>query len=110
MRRLKAKAAAAAAATAAAAASTTAAEPGPVTPSSKRGGAGGKKGAVAGVQGRVVGREDAEPKLDRESQETVKREQEAQHALKAQLEELVGALKASSLMVHSTLREQNKVV
>lgn len=109
MRRLKAKAAAAAAATAAAAASTTAAEPGPVTPSSKRGGTGGKKGA-AGVQGRVVGREDAEPKLDKESQETVKREQEAQHALKAQLEELVGALKASSLMVHSTLREQNKVV
>lgn len=55
-----------------------------------------------------MGRED-EPKLDKESQERVKKEQKAQHALKAQLEELVGALKQSTLMVHSSLTEQNKV-
>ena len=53
-------------------------------------------------------RED-EPRMDKESQERVKREQETQQVLKAQLEDLVGALKASSLLVHSSLREQNKV-
>jgi hypothetical protein len=67
-----------------------------------RGKAGGKRtGGPAIVED--------EPKLDRDAQEKVKREQETQQALKAQLEELVGALKASSLLVHSSLREQNKV-
>lgn len=52
---------------------------------------------------------EEEPQLDRDSQERVKWEQEAQHALKGQLEDLVGALKASTLMVHSSLQQQNKV-
>ena len=47
--------------------------------------------------------------MDKESQEKVNREKEAQQVLTAQLEELVGALKTSSMLVHSSLREQNKV-
>lgn len=47
--------------------------------------------------------------MDRDVQEKVDREKEAQQVLTEQLEELVGALKASSMLVHSSLREQNKV-
>ena len=47
--------------------------------------------------------------IDRESQESVDREKAAQEVLQAQLEELVSALKASSLLVHSSLRQQNLV-
>lgn len=47
--------------------------------------------------------------MDRDVQEKVDREKEAQQMLTEQLEELVGALKASSLLVHSNLRKQNKV-
>ena len=47
--------------------------------------------------------------MDRDVQEKVDREKEAQQVLTEQLEELVGVLKASSILVHSSLREQNKV-
>lgn len=47
--------------------------------------------------------------MDRDEQEKVDREKEAQQVLTEQLEELVGALKASSMLVHTSLREQNKV-
>ena len=47
--------------------------------------------------------------MDRESQETVDQEKAAQEVLQAQLEELVSALKASTMIVHTSLREQNKV-
>jgi len=47
--------------------------------------------------------------MDRDVQGKVDREKEAQQVLTEQLEELVGALKASSMLVHSSLREQNKV-
>ena len=47
--------------------------------------------------------------MDRDVQEKVDREKEAQQVLTEQLEELVGALKASSMLVHTSLREQNKV-
>lgn len=47
--------------------------------------------------------------MDKDAQEKLDREKETQQVLTEQLEELVGALKASSMLVHSSLREQNKV-
>lgn len=62
----------------------------------------------SGKPGKGGGAKEGEG-MDRDVQEKVDREKEAQQVLTEQLEELVGALKASSMLVHSSLREQNKV-
>lgn len=58
--------------------------------------------------GKRGGAKEAEG-IDRDLQEKVDREKEAQQMLTEQLGELVGALKASSMLVHSNLKTQNKV-
>lgn len=59
--------------------------------------------------GKGGGAKEAEG-IDRDLQEKVDREKEAQQMLTEQLGELVGALKASSMLVHSNLKTQNKVL
>lgn len=72
----------------------------------KKAAAGGKR--VGGAAAAAIVEEA--PRLDRDSQAKVQKEEAAQQALKAQLEELVGSLKVSTLLVHSSLRQQNEVL
>lgn len=60
----------------------------------------------AGKSKKGKGRGD---RVDGGDEDKVTKEKEAQQVLTEQLEELVGALKASSMLVHTSLRAQNKV-
>lgn len=60
----------------------------------------------AGKSKKGKGRGD---RVDGGDENKVAKEKEAQQVLTEQLEELVGALKASSMLVHTSLRAQNKV-